>query len=79
MLSLLQLKLQSEAYVIGKSVVLHILKRPEIRTHYWEDREEKKRSPGGILTHNLYVKRHVLYRCATTSALNDLNLFAEAE
>ena len=27
---------------MGKSVVLHLLKGPELRKHFWEDREEKK-------------------------------------
>ena len=40
--SLLCLKLQSLAYFAGKSVVLPLLKGPELRMHYQEDREEKK-------------------------------------
>ena len=46
-----------------------LLEGPELRKHYWWDREEKK-SPahGGIQTRALSVMRHALYRCDTTAA-----------
>ena len=42
-LSLLRLKLHSYAYFIEKSVVLNPLEGPELRTHFWVDREGGKR------------------------------------
>ena len=50
--------------------MLHQLEGPELRGHYWEDREVKKaqQPTGGIQTHDLSVTRHVLYRSATTTA-----------
>ena len=31
---------------IGKSVVLHLLEGPELKKHYWDNREEEKASTG---------------------------------
>ena len=54
---------------VGNSVVLQLFEGPELRTHYWEDREEKKSpAPGWIPTRNHSVTRRVLYHCATTAA-----------
>ena len=41
-LRLLCLMLRGKTYFIGKSVVLHLLGGPVLRTHHWEDREDKK-------------------------------------
>ena len=41
-LSLLCLSCTAKLILWGKSVVLHLLKGPELKMHYWEDREEKK-------------------------------------
>ena len=52
---------------MGKSVVLHLFERPELRMHYRE--EKKSPAPGGIQTHDLSVMRQTLYLCATTAAV----------
>ena len=40
---------QLSIFFVGKLVVLHLLEGPELRTHYWEDREEKKaQHPAGF-------------------------------
>ena len=45
LLSLLRLKLHGLAFVyIEKSVVLHLPEGPELRTHFLQDREEKKKA-----------------------------------
>ena len=57
----------------GTSLALNLHKGPELRTHNWWDREEKK-SPalGGIWTHDLSLLKRALYHCATTDALKFL-------
>ena len=39
-------------FFVGKAVVLHLLERPELRTHYWEDREEFLKKPSTRLDLN---------------------------
>ena len=58
-------------FFVGKSVVLHLFEGPELRTHYREDREEKKIT---IRTRDVYVMRRRLYPCATTAALTTYKL-----
>ena len=53
-------------FLSKKSVLLHLLEGPELRTHYWVDRDERKSpTPGRIWTYDLSVARHALY-CSTT-------------
>ena len=51
-LGLLYVKLHRLEYFIGKSVVLHLCKRLELRTHFCYDREEQKK-PSRIRTHDV--------------------------
>ena len=38
-----------QIFFVGKSVVLHLLERPDLRTHHWEDCVEKKaQHPSGF-------------------------------
>ena len=56
----------------GKSEVLHLYEGPDLRTHYWLDREEKKKAQHleGFKPTNsrVLLRRRVLYRWATTPA-----------
>ena len=54
--------------------MLHLHEEPEIKTHFWWDRE-KKRSlvPGRIRTLGLSVMSRALCRCATTTANSSKN------
>ena len=49
---------------------MYLLEGPELRMHYWEDREEKKKAqdPAGFEPTTYTVMRHALYRCAKTIA-----------
>ena len=50
--------------------MLYLLERPELRMHYEEDREEKKKvlHPAGFRAYNLSVSRCALFLFATTAA-----------
>ena len=56
----------------GYLVVLHLHEGPELRTHCWLDREEKKKDqhPSGLepTTSRVLLRRCVCWRCATTTA-----------
>ena len=56
-------------FFVRKPVMLHLFEGPELRTHYRDDREEKKSpAPGRIRTHDLFATRRVLYPCPATAA-----------
>ena len=61
-------------FYIGKSVVLHLREGPELRMHFdWMEKRKKAQHPLRLEpTTRVLLHRHVLYRCATTSALSEL-------
>ena len=62
---------------IGKSVVLHLHEGLVLMTHYWNDREEKKKAqyPTGFepTTSRVLLLSRVLYLCAETAAQNTIS------
>ena len=55
---------------------VHLHEGPKLRMHYWNVREEKKKAQhlagSEPTTRKVLLRRRVLYRCATTTALEHL-------
>ena len=58
--------------------MLHLYAGPELRSHYWLDREDKKKAQHLMgfepTTSRALLHRRVLYRCALTAALDSINM-----
>ena len=45
---------------------MHLLEGPDLGQFTWEgkEEEEERKAPSGILTHYLWIRRHMIYSCA---------------
>ena len=50
-------------FFVGKSVMLHLLEGPELRTRYWEDRKEKKAQRRDLNPRLFYYEACALLLC----------------